>query len=121
MLHFRQNSQRITPQQCGPQHGAMQRATAMTGRWVGALATVPALLFSYAGATAAVQDSSSRTSNAAAGSSESVLSRWHDYALSSITPQFSWALPVTSAPPNVLDRYGARLDMPPLFSVGPAK
>ena len=93
----------------------------MTGRWVGALATVPALLFSYAGATAAVQDSTSRASNAAAGNSESVLSRWHDYALSSITPQFSWALPVTSAPPNVLDRYGARLDMPPLFSVGPAK
>jgi hypothetical protein len=93
----------------------------MTGRWVGALATVPALLFSYASAVTAAQGTSPRASNAHASNSESVLTRWHDYALSSITPQFSWAaLPATNAPPNVLDHYGARLDMPPLFSAGPA-
>ena len=50
-----------------------------------------------------------------------MLTRWHDYALASITPQFSWAaLPATNAPPRVLDRYGARLDMPPLFTVSEA-
>ena len=48
-----------------------------------------------------------------------MLGRWHDYALASITPQFSWAvLPQSAAPPNVLDRYGARVEMPSLFSSG---
>lgn len=37
---------------------------------------------------------------------ESVLSRWHGYALASITPQFSWALPPASyEAPRVLDNY----------------
>ncbi len=99
----------------------MQRATAMTGRWVGALAAVPALLLFYSNSATCAQSaatSSTAVSKAFAEASESVLTRWHDYALASITPQFSWAvLPATNAPPRVLDRYGERLDMPPLFSM----
>lgn len=100
----------------------MQRATANTGRWVGALATVPALLFSFSAlAAASAQAHKPGASYARVAGSESVLTRWHDYALASITPQFSWAvLPATNAPPRVLDSYGARLDMPPLFTVGDA-
>lgn len=98
----------------------MQRATAMTGRWVGALATLPALL-SFSISASAAQDSASTVSEAFSAASESVLTRWHDYALSSITPQFSWAvLPATNAPPGVLDSYGKRLDSPTLFKVGSA-
>jgi len=97
----------------------------MTGRWVGALAALPALLFSVASVSAqaaAVAESGADAARAFAAGSESVLTRWHDYALASITPQFSWAvLPATNAPPRVLDRYGARLDMPPLFTVGEAR
>jgi hypothetical protein len=74
---------------------------------------LPALVFSHF-ASAATTD---RGTGGYAGS-ESVLNRWHDYALASITPQFSWAAqPVTNAPPRVLDRYGEHLDMPPLFTM----
>ena len=98
----------------------MQRATAKTGRWVGALASLPALLLFYCGSASSAQEPTSGVSDAFAAASESVLARWHDYALMSITPQFSWAvLPATSAP-RVLDRYGERIDMPPLFTVGAA-
>src|SRR3982751_1595100 len=117
MLHFRQTRRRITPQQTPPQHGAMQRATAITGRWVGALAAMPALLFCFPASAASTRDHASASSYPLAPSSESVLTRWHEYALASITPQFTWAaLPATNAAPRVLDQYGARLDMPPLFS-----
>jgi hypothetical protein len=82
---------------------------------------LPALLFSYWANARPADDDSSGGAGAHASGSESVLTRWHDYALATITPQFSWAaLPMTNAPPNVLDHYGARLDMPPLFSMGPA-
>ncbi|HVT32015.1 MAG TPA: hypothetical protein VHE32_05190 [Rhodanobacteraceae bacterium] len=75
---------------------------------------MPALLFSFWGTAAA----DTAGGHSAFAGSESVLTRWHDYALASITPQFSWAaLPATSAPPRVLDHYGARLDMPPLFTM----
>src|SRR5690349_19240208 len=77
-------------QQLQPQHGAMQRATAMTGRWVGALATMPALLFSAA--VTAVPMGAADALASANDNRESVLTRWHDYALASITPQFSWAV-----------------------------
>jgi hypothetical protein len=51
----------------------------------------------------------------------SVLTRWHDYALASITPQFSWAVrPAVHAAPSVLDRYGERLAPPAHFSIGDA-
>ncbi len=81
---------------------------------------MPALLFSYS-ANALPADDASGGPYAHASGSESVLTRWHDYALVTITPQFTWAaLPATNAAPNVLDQYGARLDMPPLFSAGPA-
>ncbi|MGH8172054.1 MAG: hypothetical protein ACREPX_02835 [Rhodanobacteraceae bacterium] len=58
-----------------------------------------------------------------ATSSESVLARWHDYALASITPQFSWAIlpPAALVPPRVLDRYGSRFESPSLFSAGPGE
>ena len=81
---------------------------------------MPALLFSYS-ANALPADDASGGPYAHASGSESVLTRWHDYALVTITPQFTWAaLPATNAAPNVLDQYGVRLDMPPLFSAGPA-
>ena len=81
---------------------------------------LPALLFSYT-ANAEPADADSAGPSAHASGSESVLTRWHDYALATITPQFTWAaLPATNAAPNVLDQYGARLDMPALFSSGPA-
>jgi hypothetical protein len=80
---------------------------------------LPALLFS-AITNAQPTESDSGGPYAHASGSESVLTRWHDYALATITPQFTWAaLPATNAAPNVLDQYGARLDMPPLFSSGP--
>jgi len=80
---------------------------------------LPALLFSYS-ANAQPADDDSGGPYARASGSESVLTRWHDYALATITPQFTWAaLPATNAAPNVLDQYGARLDMPALFSSGP--
>jgi hypothetical protein len=45
-----------------------------------------------------------------------VPSRWHDYALSSITPQFSWAvLPPTYYAPRVLDNYSGVIARAPLF------
>jgi hypothetical protein len=75
---------------------------------------LPALIFSHFAAAANPADHGTGSY----GGSESVLNRWHDYALASITPQFSWAAqPVTNAPPRVLDRYGERLDMPPLFTM----
>jgi hypothetical protein len=41
---------------------------------------------------------------------ESALARWHDYALASITPQFSWALrPTDFGPPRVLDNYNGEV------------
>jgi hypothetical protein len=83
---------------------------------------VPALLFSYCASAVPADDDASDGARTHASSSESVLTRWHDYALATITPQFTWAVqPVTNAPPNVLDHYGARLDMPPLFSMGPTQ
>ena len=92
----------------------------MTGKWLGAPALVLALAFSHFGSAAVAQDHESGAPDSAAGGRESVLTRWHDYALASITPQFSWAaLPATNAPPRVLDRYGEHLDMPPIFTMGP--
>jgi hypothetical protein len=78
---------------------------------------MPALLFSFSASAASTRDHGSASSYALASGSESVLTRWHDYALASITPQFTWAaLPATNGAPRVLDQYGARLDMPPLFT-----
>jgi hypothetical protein len=45
-----------------------------------------------------------------------VLTRWHDYALASITPQFSWALqPQVLVAPRVLDNYSGEIERPSLF------
>lgn len=102
-----------------PQPGAMQRATATAGRWVGALSAGLALPFSFlahaataGGATAASLSPPSMESAA----SDSPLSRWHAYALSSITPQFSWAiLPVDVEAPRVLDNYSGATNRSALF------
>ena len=54
--------------------------------------------------------------SAAVISDGSVISRWHDYALGSITPQFSWAvLPQTFEAPQVLDNYSGEISRKPLF------
>ena len=46
----------------------------------------------------------------------SALTRWHDYALASITPQFSWALqPQVLVAPHVLDNYSGEIERPSLF------
>src|SRR5690349_6236195 len=113
MLHFRQTSSRRKPQKTGRQHGAWRRPTETTGRGVGALTLLPELIFAHFASAANPEHGAGGY-----GGSESVLNRWHDYALASITPQFSWAAqPATNAPPRVLDRYGEHLDMPPLFSM----
>jgi hypothetical protein len=53
---------------------------------------------------------------AASDADASVLSRWHDYALTSITPQFSWAvLPPAYGAPRVLDNYSGVVTRAPLF------
>jgi hypothetical protein len=45
--------------------------------------------------------------------------RWHDYALSSITPQFSWAVrPAAIAAPRVLDNYSGVIAQTGLFKIG---
>ncbi|WP_300620068.1 hypothetical protein [Dokdonella sp.] len=50
--------------------------------------------------------------------SDSVPARWRDYALASITPQFSWALaPQALEPPRVLDNYSGRIERAPLFGM----
>lgn len=100
----------------------MQRATATAGRWVGALGTGLALpFFGVSAASLDAGASFSRTMDAPALQAvvdASVLSRWHDYALSSITPQFSWALPpVSYAAPRVLDNYSAVVAKAPLAEV----
>ncbi len=99
----------------------MQRATATAGRWMGAFGAGLALPFfsilAHAGPTAAA-----RAGEIAAVASErdlasaTVPARWRNYALASITPQFSWALqPQRLAPPDVLDNYSGDLARAPLF------
>lgn len=52
-----------------------------------------------------------------AAADESALSRWHNYALASITPQFSWALrPPEVTAPRVLDHYSGVVAKAPLFN-----
>lgn len=99
----------------------MQRATAIKGRLAGALSILLALPLSVcavenlgtAGARASDR-SSSRPEPA-----EASLGRWHDYALASITPQFSWAAkPADPAPPTVLGNYQRTLLPPSAFGPG---
>jgi hypothetical protein len=88
---------------------------------------VPALLFSATTAAASADAARSAAPPASAyliaASSESVLTRWHDYALASITPQFTWAIlpPAAFVPPRVRDRAGSRFESPSLFSTGPGE
>ena len=88
---------------------------------MGALSAGLALPFSFL-AHAAPFDGGHRDAISAtahqieAAADESVLSRWHDYALSSITPQFSWAVqPASFGAPRVLDNYSGNVERAPLF------
>jgi hypothetical protein len=64
------------------------------------------------GRLAAADETASRP---AAGGS--IIARWHDYALASITPQFSWALqPQALVAPRVLDNYSGEVARGPLFN-----
>ncbi len=97
----------------------MQRAMANPGKWMGALGTGLALpFFSLAAHAAGVGEAPSLQLESAA-MSQSVPARWRDYALASITPQFSWALaPQQLEPPRVLDSYTGRVEKTALFGLG---
>ncbi len=89
---------------------------------MGALSAGLALPFSFLVHAASFDDATavaaraSMLQSAPSNSDASVLSRWHDYALSSITPQFSWAvLPQTYSAPRVLDNYSGVVARVPLF------
>lgn len=90
---------------------------------MGALSAGLALPFSFLVQAASLDDASvaaraDTASSAPDASGGSVLSRWHDYALSSITPQFSWAvLPPAYGAPRVLDNYSGVVARAPLFEV----
>lgn len=65
---------------------------------------------------------SARPAALAAAAGESALARWHDYALASITPQFSWALrPELLQAPRVLDNYSGAVAREPLFKAKDAQ
>lgn len=97
----------------------MQRATANAGRWMGALGTGLALPFFSALVQAAPLDgglAAARSAELQQSAGGSVLTRWHDYALASITPQFSWALqPQALVAPHVLDNYSGEIERPSPF------
>lgn len=78
----------------------MQRVTA-AGRLAGALAIALALPLSFGhGAFAAERLAGA----SAAGAAQGVPARWRNYALASITPNFSWALDLApAAVPQVID------------------
>ncbi len=80
---------------------------------MGALGAGLALPFSFALALPAdgygSAGSASISAVVAAAGENSTLNRWHEYALASITPRFSWALPdVGFEAPGVLDSYTGR-------------
>lgn len=87
---------------------------------MGVLGTGLALPFFSVFAQAAVSgsDVAVRASSVLETVSDSVPARWRDYALASITPQFSWALaPQALEPPRVLDNYSGRIERAPLFGM----
>ncbi|KAB2901586.1 MAG: hypothetical protein F9K31_01480 [Dokdonella sp.] len=92
---------------------AMRTPRTSLGRWMGALGTGLALPF-FSLPLAAVPSQGADALQAAANSS--VMARWHEYARSSITPQFSWALQTQPfAAPGVLDSYVEPAQRPSLF------
>ncbi|MGA8278744.1 MAG: hypothetical protein WB784_11200 [Rhodanobacteraceae bacterium] len=77
---------------------------------------LPLLFLIWASAANATTDTAALISRARGARDVSPLDRWRDYALSSITPRFSWALRSRpTAPPSVIDNYGTRLDTPDRF------
>jgi hypothetical protein len=83
---------------------------------MGALGTGLALPFFSMIAQAAPVEGRSADELASRSASSSALARWHDYALASITPQFSWALqPQALIAPDVLDNYSGEVARAPLF------
>ncbi len=91
----------------------MGTASVKLGKWARALGTGLALPF-FSFPAQASSDHGIDAIQAAASSS--VMSRWHDYARASITPQFSWALqPQAFSVPAVLDSYVERPERPSLL------
>jgi len=90
---------------------------------MGALSAGLALPFSFFAHAGNADGTSAAASNIpayeASSERESALSRWHAYALATITPQFSWAvLPQAYGPPQVLDNYtGVVTSQSPLFNL----
>jgi hypothetical protein len=86
---------------------------------MGALGTGLALPFFSALVQAAPLDgglAAARSAELQQSAGGSVLTRWHDYALASITPQFSWALqPQALVAPHVLDNYSGEIERPSPF------
>ncbi|TCO41908.1 long-chain fatty acid transport protein [Dokdonella fugitiva] len=84
---------------------------------MGALGTGLALpFFSMMAQAAPLEGRSAADAFAPPSASSSALARWHDYALASITPQFSWALqPQALVAPDVLDNYSGEIARAPLF------
>ena len=106
----------------------MQRATASTGRWMGALGAGLALPFFSMIAHAGALDGRSLAVLATVPTSNSaptaMPSRWRDYALASITPRFSWSTPKRAdLAPSVLDSYanprGSMFEFSPAVTPSP--
>jgi hypothetical protein len=106
----------------------MQRATASTGRWMGALGAGLALTFFSMIAQAGAFDGRSLAVFAAApavsGVPSAMPARWRDYALASITPRFSWSTPKRAdLAPSVLDSYagtrGSAFEFSPAVTPSP--
>lgn len=84
---------------------------------MGALGTGLALpFFSMMAQAAPLEGRPAPDALAPPSAASSALARWHDYALASITPQFSWALqPQALVAPDVLDNYSGEIARAPLF------
>lgn len=80
----------------------MQRPTAATASFLGALSFVLTLPISFSANAASVSQASSGVTVADA-TAAGVPQRWRNYALASITPAFSWAPAISQDPPQVTD------------------
>lgn len=89
---------------------------------MGALSAGLALPFSFSVQAAAGEGAWPKVApesavQASQESRDSALSRWRDYARATITPQFSWALPVSYRAPDVLDVYAEASVPEPLLKL----
>lgn len=88
----------------------MQRpTTAATASFLGALGFVLTLPISFAASAASVSHASPGMTVADA-TAAGVPQRWRNYALASITPAFSWAPPISQAPPQLTDALNSQVN-----------